>query len=323
VQRGGDVDRGHASRKTLDWPEHFAMRHHEGVATIAKHPIAVIGSGRVASALARVLGERGAPVRFIASRDLEHARAAADFVGKSVEALPLDAIPGTAQRVIIAVSDAAIAPLAEQLARTGFTHGIALHTCGSLGPEALAPLADAGVSIGVLYPMQTFPTREQGVHSLPGTYFAISGDPAATDWARELVALIPGRIISSEPGKSALFHAAAVMACNYQTTLIDAALEAMECAGANREEALAALAPIARATLENTLRMGPQAALTGPISRGDTETVRRNIDALRAVSRPSQELYRAAGLRTISVAVRSGLPAAAAQAIQNELEKTL
>lgn len=113
------------------------------------------------------------------------------------------------------------------------------------------------------------------------------------------------------------------MASNYQMTLLDAALEAMECAGANREEALASLAPIARATLENTLRIGPQAALTGPISRGDSATVRRNLDALRAVSQPTQDLYRAAGLRTLPVAVRRGLPAAAAQAIQNELEKTL
>lgn len=291
--------------------------------TIANQPIAIIGSGRVASSLARALRERGVFIRFLASRDLDHARAAATFAGEGVEAVSLEAIAGVAQRIIIAISDAAITSVAEQLAHAGFTQGIALHTCGSRGPEALAPLEEAGVSTGVLYPLQTFPTPEQGARSLPGTYFVISGDRAATAWARALVALMPGMFISADPGKSALFHAAAVMASNYQMTLLDAALEAMECAGANREEALASLAPIARATLENTLRIGPQAALTGPISRGDSATVRRNLDALRAVSQPTQDLYRAAGLRTLPVAVRRGLPAAAAQAIQNELEKTL
>ncbi len=291
--------------------------------TIANHPLAIIGSGRVASSLARVLRERGAPLGFIAGRNLERAHAAAAFAGEGVEVLPLEAIARVTQRVIIAVSDAAVTPVAEQLARAGFTRGIALHTCGSRGPEALAPLADAGVSTGVLYPLQTFPTPEQGARSLPGTYFAIAGDEPALAWARELVALIPGKFIAAEPGKSALFHAAAVMASNYQMTLFDAALEAMECAGADREEALAALAPIARATLENTLRMGPQAALTGPISRGDAETVHRNLDALRAVSRPTRDLYRAAGLRTIPIALRRGLSAAAARTLQNEFEKTL
>ncbi|MSV35752.1 MAG: DUF2520 domain-containing protein [Bryobacterales bacterium] len=293
------------------------------MAAIANHPVAVIGSGRVASALARVLRERGAPLRCVAGRNLEQAYVAAAFAGEGVEAVPIDCVPGVAQNVIIAVSDAAVTPVAEQLAKAGFTRGIALHTCGSRGPEALAPLADAGVSTGVLYPLQTFPTPEQGARSLPGTYFAIAGDGPALAWARELVALIPGKFIAAEPGKSALFHAAAVMASNYQMTLFDAALEALECAGANREEALAALAPIARATLENTLRMGPQAALTGPISRGDAATVRRNLDALRAVSRPTQDLYRAAGLRTIPIAVRRGLSPAAARTLQNEFEKTL
>jgi predicted short-subunit dehydrogenase-like oxidoreductase (DUF2520 family) len=291
--------------------------------TIANHSIAVVGAGRVASSLARVLRERGAPVRFIAGRNLEHARAAAEFAGAGVEALPLESIPDVAQCIIIAVSDAAIPLVAEQLAKAGLATGIALHTCGSRGPNALAPLADTGVSTGVLYPLQTFPTPEQGARSLPGTYFSISGDPAATAWARELVTLIPGKFISAEPAKSALFHAAAVLASNYQMTLLDAALEAMECAGVAREDALAALAPIARATLENTLRMGPQAALTGPIARGDHETVRRNLNALRMVSKPTQDLYRAAGRRTIPIAVRRGLTAASARILQNELEKTL
>src|SRR4029077_13848057 len=133
------------------------------------------GSGRVASSLGHVLRERGAPVQWIAGRDPPHTPVATDFVG-GVEVLPLESVPGVARRVLIAVSDDAITEVAMRLANAGFKKGVALHTAGSRGPEALAPLAAEGVSTGVLYPLQTFPTAEQGVQALPGSYFAITGD---------------------------------------------------------------------------------------------------------------------------------------------------
>jgi predicted short-subunit dehydrogenase-like oxidoreductase (DUF2520 family) len=280
-------------------------------------PIVIIGSGRVASSLGRVLRDRGASVVGVAGRDPERTRAAAEFIG--VDAVDFEAISNLAQRVLIAVSDAAIIEVAARLADAGFMHGIALHTAGSRGPEALAPLAAAGVSTGVLYPLQTFATPEQGARALPGTHFAITGDEPATAWARQLVDLIPGQILSSQPAQWGLYHAAAVLASNYQVTLMDAALEAIGRTGLTHDHALAALAPLARATLDNVLRLGPQAALTGSISRGDAETVRRNREALSAVSPATQDLYRAAALRTIPIARRQGL---ANEAIA-ELEKSL
>jgi predicted short-subunit dehydrogenase-like oxidoreductase (DUF2520 family) len=280
--------------------------------------IAIIGSGRVAASLGRVLRERGLPVRAIASRDIEHARAAAEFIG-GVEAVEVEAVPGLARRVLIAVSDHAIAEVAARLAKAGFVDGIALHTAGSRGPEALAALGERGVATGVLHPLQTFPTREQGAEALPGTYFAVTGDTRAVAWAREIVELMPGHVLAILPERWALYHAAAVMASNYQVTLLDAALEILEKAGVARGEGLAALAPIARATLENILRLGPRDALTGPISRGDGETVRRNLEALGAVSAGTRELYRAAGRRTLALAERRGL----AQDLLRDIEKLL
>jgi predicted short-subunit dehydrogenase-like oxidoreductase (DUF2520 family) len=281
-------------------------------------PIAIVGSGRVASSLGRLLRDRGAPVVGVASRDLDHARTAAAFIG-SVATVELEAIPGLAQRVLIAVSDSSITEVAMRLANAGFNRGIALHTAGSRGPEALAPLSTAGVSTGVLYPLQTFPTPEQGLRDLPGAYFALTGDSSAMAWAREIVELVPGHILSSQPAQWALVHAAAVLASNYQVTLIDAALETLEAAGVARSEGLAALSSLTRATLNNVLRIGTQAALTGPISRGDAETVRRNREALTDVSSATQVLYRAAGQRTIPIARRQGL----ADSTIAQLEKCL
>jgi len=276
----------------------------------------------VASALGRVLRDRGVPVRAIAGRDLKKARVAAQFIG-GAEAVELAAIPHLAPRVLIAVSDTAITEVATRLAKAGFgagfKDGIALHTAGSRGPEALAPLAAASVSTGVLYPLQTFPTPAQGVLALPGTYFAVTGDQCASDWAAQIVELIPGNFLSVAPEQWGLCHAAAVLASNYQVTLLDSALEALDRAGVTPETALAALAPLVRATLENVLRMGPQAALTGPISRGDADTLRRNREALAAVSPATQDLYRAAGRRTLSLARRQGLPASLLEQVEKSL----
>jgi predicted short-subunit dehydrogenase-like oxidoreductase (DUF2520 family) len=293
------------------------MHHHERVDDSLSSSIAIIGAGRVGSALGRVLKQRGAPVCALASRDPEKTRAAAQFIG--TEAVALESVPRLARRVLITVSDAAISDVAAKLADAGFSHGVALHTAGSRGPEVLESLRAAGVSVGVMHPLQTFPTPERGVHALPGSYFAITGDEQARAWALEIIRLLDGTPLAIPSQQWAMYHAAAVMASNYQVTLIDAALEILEHAGVPPQQGLAALAPIARATLENVLHLGPQDALTGPISRGDIETVVRNQAALRAVSPATQELYRAAAKRTIPIAERRGLD----HHLIEQLEKTI
>jgi predicted short-subunit dehydrogenase-like oxidoreductase (DUF2520 family) len=257
-------------------------------------------------------------VRAIASRDLSRTQIAAEFIG-DIEAVELTAIPRYARHVVIAVSDVAIPQVAEVLADAGFTRGVALHTAGSRGPEALTPLALCGVSTGVMHPLQTFPTSEQGAKSLPGSYFAVTGDEPASAWAAHLIELLQGHVLRIEPDCWALYHAAAVMASNYQVTLIDAALEMLERCGVARNDGLAALGPITRTTLDNILGLGPEGALTGPIARGDSETVRRNLQALNAVGRETRELYRAAGRRTLALAERRGL----AQSLLATLEQSL
>ena len=77
----------------------------------------------------------------------------------------------------------------------GAAGGVALHTSGAYGPEALEPLAKSGVSCGSLHPLQTVATAEQGVADLPGVAFAVAGDGAAAVWAREIVGLLEGRVL--------------------------------------------------------------------------------------------------------------------------------
>jgi predicted short-subunit dehydrogenase-like oxidoreductase (DUF2520 family) len=285
-------------------------------------PIGIAGAGRVAQALGRLLRERGEPVVAVASRTLDHARAAAAFIG-GAEAVPYSALAGRITRVLIAVSDDALPQVAATLADSGMHGGAALHTCGSRGPEALAALEASRVSCATLHPLQTVASPEQGLAALPGCAFGITGEGPAAAWAERIVALLGGRALRISAGKRPLYHATAVMAGNYVVALIDAAAMLMGAAGIGEDEALAALAPLVVASGANALSLGPVRALTGPVERGDLETISMHLDAMAAAVSPTvRGLYRAAGLHALEIARRRGLSEAKARKLEELLRKS-
>ena len=276
--------------------------------------IGIAGTGRVAQALGRLLRERGEPVVAVAGRSPGHTARAAEFIG--VAAVLPRQLPERAGRILIAVSDTAVAAVAHTLAQAGWNQGVALHTCGARGPEVLESLARAGVACGVLHPLQTVATPEAGVNALPGSALAVSGDPAAVAWAERSVKVLGGTALHVAPDSMALYHAAAVMASNYVAGLIDAAAILMRAAGIDEKTALDALGPLVYAGVANALALGPEKALTGPIERGDADTVRRHLRSLAAAPPSVDGLYRSAGLHVLEVARRRGLAEAKAREIE-------
>ncbi|HEY4363439.1 MAG TPA: Rossmann-like and DUF2520 domain-containing protein [Bryobacteraceae bacterium] len=280
--------------------------------TLSTAPVAIAGAGRLGPALGLLLRERGVPIAAIAGRNPERAAQAARFIGGGAKPVPLSELPSYAARILIAVPDDAIEPVATLLADAGISPGsFAIHTSGARGPEALARLEDRGVSCAAMHPLQTVTTPQQGLSSLPGSSYGISGSgkalsDGALGWALEIVALIEGKPLMIDAAMRPLYHAAAVMASNYIVALIDSAVILMGEAGVEPEEALRALAPLIRASAENTLEAGPTHALTGPIQRGDSGTVLAHLQALAGVPQAVRELYRRAGLHAAEIAERKG-----------------
>ena len=281
--------------------------------------IGIAGTGRVAQALGRYLIERGQPVMAIAGRNPERTAQAARFLSACTMPAKIQDLPAFASHILIAVSDAAVEPVAALLARSGFRRGIALHTCGAKGPEALKVLAGRGVNCGSLHPMQSFATAEQGLVSLPGSVVAIDGDPPALQWASVIVWLLRGRIIRISSEHRCFYHAAAVMAGNYVTALIHSAVELLQAAGVERLTALNALAPLVRTSAENSFRLGPVDALTGPIQRGDSATVLAHLKTLQGHSSTAASLYCSAGRLAVQMARLHGLPEAKAAKLEEML----
>jgi predicted short-subunit dehydrogenase-like oxidoreductase (DUF2520 family) len=267
-------------------------------------PIGIAGAGRIGQALGRLLRDRGEQVVGVAGRDAGRTALAAAFVGVNVRPVSYGELPTLCSRILIAVPDDALDSVVRVLAETMHS-GVALHTCGTRGPEALAPLEAAGVACAAMHPLQTVTTPQQGLTALPGSAFGITGTASpALAWALRIVTLLQGEALQIHPEQRPLYHAAAVMASNYTVALLDAAVMLMKEAGIEEQQALRALTPLIRASVGNALTVGPLQALTGPIERGDAGTVAAHLRAFCDASVPEsvKELYRAAGLHAIDMA---------------------
>jgi predicted short-subunit dehydrogenase-like oxidoreductase (DUF2520 family) len=154
--------------------------------------------------------------------------------------------------------------------------GIAAHTCGSLGAEALRPLRPAGA----LHPLRSFGDPATAAKDFAGTACAVDGDPAAVRTLEAFARAIGGIPLRVKKGRKELYHAGAVFASNYLVSILEAALRLFEAAGIGRRESTPVLMKLAQGTLNNIARVGIPRALTGPIERGDVATVRRQSRAL-------------------------------------------
>lgn len=264
----------------------------------------VIGAGPVATVIAAALRKGGQPVLGLWARRPDAARAAARTAGVAgFSSAPPDLLLES-DVVILAVRDAAIAEVAAMLVGTGLitTRHVLLHCSGAVAAgEVLGGVADKVGGVGTLHPLRAISDASAVATGLRGTVFGVEGDAAAQVVAKRLISAMGGAALALEREQMAAYHAAAAMASNYAVALIDAAAKALSAAGMPMDQAVAALVPLAQGALANVAEHGAQRGLTGPIRRGDVQTVQRHLAAL-AVRPETAELYRALGRATVALA---------------------
>jgi predicted short-subunit dehydrogenase-like oxidoreductase (DUF2520 family) len=269
----------------------------------------IIGAGPVASALGGALRHAGVPVLGLWGRRPDAVRTAAGIAGiAGFSAAPPDLLL-EANVVIVAVADDAIAQVARTIVETGFVgkRHVLLHCSGARSAEdAFGDLAAQVGGIGTLHPLRAIVDPREGAKSLRGTVFGIEGDAAGRAMAHVLAKQLGGTSIDIDGPGMALYHAAASMTSNFLVALVDAAVEALTAAGVAREQALAALLPLLRSTVENLGQKGVPGALTGPVARGDAGTVERHLAALAARAPGLLPIYRVLAERTLALARQKG-----------------
>lgn len=276
---------------------------------MTKPSLGIIGPGTVGTALGRLAFEAGYLDLAIGGRDAAHAEGAARAVGRGVLAMSAADAAARSQWLILAVRDGEIEALARELADRGCVRAGAsvLHCSGARSSLALEALrAVEAVGLASLHPLQTFPDVEGAVAKLPGSHAFAEGDARGLETCRVLAPDIGMRLSEIDTEAKPLYHASAVLACNDFTALMDAALESFEATGIDRETAWQALSPLVHATLANIDRLGPQAALTGPVRRGDPETLSLHVEAVEAAKPEVAPVYRALGRWTVGLARRAG-----------------
>jgi predicted short-subunit dehydrogenase-like oxidoreductase (DUF2520 family) len=248
-----------------------------------KPRIAIVGAGNLASALAVALRGAGYGIDRIVAHgpaSLRRARRLAREVGASATAVARAQI--RAEVVWFCVPDAAIADTAESLVGAADWRGkVALHSSGALASDELAKLRGRGASIASAHPLMTFVRGSRP--SLTGVSFAIEGDAKAVRAARAIVLALHGEPFAIRRKDKAAYHAWGMFASPLLTALLAASERVAIAAGVRPSAARQRVLPILQQTLANYGRMGAPESFSGPIARGDVETVKKHLRVLREV----------------------------------------
>lgn len=277
--------------------------------------LGVIGPGRAGTGLALAWARAGFPVRL-------HGRRPKPLPSPLILTVAPDGGPppwlADVAVVILAVPDDAIPLLATTLAASGHIRDeqVVLHLSGSRGQEAMADLSGSGAALGSLHPLQTLVEPDRAPLHLRGAWAAVEGMPRAVEMGERLaraVGLRPFRLKSED---KVLYHAGAVFASNYFVVVEAVAQRLVREAGLSEADAWAALRPLVRGTLDNLVREGPLEALTGPVLRGDADTLSRHLAAL---PEEAWALYRELAMAALELARRRGQDEAVSARVRRAL----
>ena len=256
--------------------------------------LAIIGAGRVGRALGRRLHELDWKIGAVITRSEASARKAVRSVGagKAHAILSRDIL--ASRLILISTPDDAVIKVAGELARIGAEElrgKVVLHTSGALNSTALRAVRECGAATGSMHPLQSF--SGVAVPLLEGKVFAIEGDPSAVRLARQIVRALGGLPVQIEGGSKALYHAAAALASGHVLAIEEASVRLLMLSGMKRGEAVRALLQLTRQVLENFERLGPRAAWTGPLARGDFGVVAAHLAAMQQLPREFVRAYAA------------------------------
>jgi predicted short-subunit dehydrogenase-like oxidoreductase (DUF2520 family) len=253
-----------------------------------------------------VLQAKGYPIIGVADRDPERMSLLSARLG--IPGLTSVEVAQQAEIVLVTTNDGAIGEVIRELAdAASFKPGqTVMHMSGALTSEVLLPAAKQGAVVLSVHPLQSFAAVEQAINILPGSFFSIEGDSAGFVLATKMVEELDGEYFFIDKKDKPLYHAGACVVSNYLVTVIDFGSQLLEAAGIPKEKALPALLPLIEGTLKNIRKIGIPQALTGPIARGDKETIQKHLLVMEEVAPDLVPLYRYLGQQTITVAERKG-----------------
>jgi predicted short-subunit dehydrogenase-like oxidoreductase (DUF2520 family) len=257
----------------------------------------LIGAGKLGKVLGRLFYEHQVlHIQQIFCRHQEHAQQAVAFIGDGrTQALSDWPLLLAADIYCLAVPDDVIVIVAERLAQTGLIQPdtIIFHCSGSKSSEILRALSACGASVASVHPVKSFANPDKLILEFVGTLCGIEGDPYAVEQLSLVFERIGARMLPIASNNKLTYHAGSVFASNYLVSLMELAIQTYQHAGIPKEMAYELAQALATATLQNVFELGTQAALTGPIQRGDMVTVQGQLAQLHNTDEQLAQMYQA------------------------------
>jgi len=271
---------------------------------MSEETIAILGLGKVGTAVGYLLRKAGYTISAVASRTASSINHGLPYTGGKPYTNYSDAA-SQAECIFITTSDDAILSVCEKITTEGSinTGKKVVHMSGVGGLNLLESARNAGAKTASIHPLQSFADIDSAIKNIPGSTFGITSEEEIKEWSVEIVKVFGGIPFFVSDSDKPLYHAAACFASNYLTTLIHIVEDMYKSLGLNREEAIRAVWPLIMGTIRNIETHGTVKALTGPISRGDVSTIQKHLHALKNKLPHYLDLYKLLGILTTDLGV--------------------
>jgi len=273
-----------------------------------KPDIAIIGCGKVGTSLAFFLSGAGYRISAFFSKTRASAEKTAGLVNGPAPVESSWAAARAADVILITTPDDVIADACQIITdHNGFReNATVLHCSGALPSTILAPAKAAGAYTGSMHPLQSFAAARTDINPFKGINMAVEGDGPALTLATQMAKDLGAQAHTIKTEGKTLYHAAAVAASNYLVTILELALQMLKAAGIEPDDGFTILKPLIEGTLNNVEEIGIPDALTGPIARGDVDTVAAHIEHIVAQVPELKSLYCSLGVDTVGIARAKG-----------------
>lgn len=266
-----------------------------------KLKIGIIGAGKVGVTLGKYFSVHGIPVSGFFSRTRKSADEAATYTGTAVYQSITELV--TASDVLfVTTPDREIVKIWQQLKSCDIHDYIICHFSGSLSSHVFSGIKETGAYGLSIHPMYAFSDKFQAYRNLKTAYLTMEGDEKAISVMKPVWERLGHPVMTIDAGDKVKYHAAAVMASNEMLGLIQTSVGLLTECGFEEETAMAFLTPLIRRNIDTALEKGCVHALTGPVERNDTGTVRKHLEALSGGD--GEEVYRSLGIKTLELAQR-------------------
>jgi len=285
--------------------------------------IGFIGAGKVGLAFGAYLFQKGFNVVGYYSRRHESGLKGTKLT-KGTTFTKIKELVKSSDIIFITTNDDEIANVCNSLVDNNILKKgqIIVHMSGASSSKILERAKEKGCYIYSMHPLQSFADVNKAIDDLSNTVFSLEGDEENIEILERILKKTCNKYFKLTCDQKALYHVAACAMSNYIVTLIDYGLTILNSIGIDSEEGYKAFYPLIKGSIDNIYNLGTQAALTGPIARGDIETINKHIDVLKELDTGKVNIYKMLGNMTLDLAIKEKLKDnSKAIEIKNKLEE--